>query len=121
MAIPVLIVGHKNPDNDSISAAVGYAYLKNELMKRTLEQNPEAEEYEYIPARLGPLPPHLLRRRRAAEPRVQPSRGAALLYLRATEWPRTENRPRRHRRLEAIRLNRPVAPRRAAAPTFPCA
>ena len=38
MAIPVLIVGHKNPDNDSISAAVGYAYLKNELMKRTLEQ-----------------------------------------------------------------------------------
>ena len=56
MAIPVLIVGHKNPDNDSISAAVGYAYLKNELMKRTLEQNPEAEEYEYIPARLGPLP-----------------------------------------------------------------
>ena len=25
-------------------------------MKRTLEQNPEAEEYEYIPARLGPLP-----------------------------------------------------------------
>ena len=56
MAIPVLIVGHKNPDNDSISAAVGYAYLKNELMKRTLEQNPEAEEYEYSPARLGPLP-----------------------------------------------------------------
>ncbi len=56
MAIPVLIVGHKNPDNDSISAAVGYAYLKNELMKRTLEQDPEAEEYEYIPARLGPLP-----------------------------------------------------------------
>lgn len=56
MAIPVLIVGHKNPDNDSISAAVGYAYLKNELMKRTLEQNPEAEEYEYIPVRLGPLP-----------------------------------------------------------------
>ena len=43
MAIPVLIVGHKNPDNDSISAAVGYAYLKKELMKRTLEQNPEAE------------------------------------------------------------------------------
>ena len=63
----------------------------------------------------------LLRRRRAAEPRVQPSGGAALLYLRAAEWPRTENRPRRHRRLEAIRLNRPAASRRAAAPTFPCA
>lgn len=56
MATPVLIVGHKNPDNDSIAAAVGYAYLKNELMKRTLEANPEAEVFEYLPVRLGPLP-----------------------------------------------------------------
>lgn len=56
MSTPVLIVGHKNPDNDSIAAAVGYAYLKNELMKRTLEANPEAEVLEYLPARLGPLP-----------------------------------------------------------------
>lgn len=56
MATPVLIVGHKNPDNDSIAAAVGYAHLKNELMKRTLEANPDAEAFEYIPVRLGPLP-----------------------------------------------------------------
>ncbi|MFR1168146.1 MAG: IS1096 element passenger TnpR family protein [Adlercreutzia equolifaciens] len=51
------------------------------------------------------------------------SRPEAPLYytLRAAEWPRTENRPRRHRRLEAIRLNRPAASRRAAAPTLPCA
>lgn len=56
MSTPVLIVGHKNPDNDSIAAAVGYAYLKNELMKRTLEMDPEAEVFEYLPARLGPLP-----------------------------------------------------------------
>lgn len=56
MSTPVLIVGHKNPDNDSIAAAVGYAYLKNELMKRDLEMNPEAEVFEYLPARLGPLP-----------------------------------------------------------------
>lgn len=47
--------------------------------------------------------------------------GTALLYLRAAEWPRAENRPRRHRRLEAIRLSRPAASRRAAAPTLPCA
>lgn len=52
----VLVVGHKNPDNDSIAAAVGYAYLKNELMKRTLEADPTAEVFTYIPARLGPLP-----------------------------------------------------------------
>ena len=56
MATPVIVVGHKHPDNDSIAAAVGYAYLKNQLMKRTLKTNTEAEEYTYIPARLGPLP-----------------------------------------------------------------
>lgn len=56
MATPVLIVGHKNPDNDSIAGAVGFAYYKNEMMKRTLAQNPDAEEFEYIPCRLGPLP-----------------------------------------------------------------
>ena len=56
MATPVLIVGHKNPDNDSIAGAVGFAYYKNEMMKRELAQNPDAEEFEYIPCRLGPLP-----------------------------------------------------------------
>lgn len=56
MATPVIVVGHKNPDNDSIAAAVGYAYLKNEIMERELEKNPDQEEFEYIPARLGPLP-----------------------------------------------------------------
>lgn len=56
MATEVLVVGHKHPDNDSIAAAVGYAYLKNQLQKRTKEQNPDAEDVEYIPARLGPLP-----------------------------------------------------------------
>ena len=33
-AAPIIVVGHKNPDNDSICAAVGYAYLKNELARR---------------------------------------------------------------------------------------
>ncbi len=56
MATPVLVVGHKHPDNDSIAAAVGYAHFKNELMARELASNPDAEELEYIPARLGPLP-----------------------------------------------------------------
>ena len=54
-AAPIIVVGHKNPDNDSICAAVGYAYLKNELARR------EARDGEapavYVPARLGPLPP----------------------------------------------------------------
>ena len=52
---PIIVVGHKNPDNDAISAAIGYAYLKNELAKRDA---PEGEQPQtYVPARLGPLPP----------------------------------------------------------------
>lgn len=54
MSQPVLVVGHKNPDNDSISSAVAYAYLKNALAKR--ECGDAEPEYEYIPVRLGPLP-----------------------------------------------------------------
>lgn len=52
---PIIVVGHRNPDNDAICAAVGYAYLKNELAKR---DTPEGEQPQlYIPVRLGPLPP----------------------------------------------------------------
>lgn len=49
----VLVVGHKNPDNDSISAAVSYAYLKNAIAKKEGRQ----DDICYVPARLGPLPP----------------------------------------------------------------
>ena len=55
MSSPVIVVGHRNPDNDSICAAVGYAYLKNELAKRAAGDGEPAQTY--IPARLGPLPP----------------------------------------------------------------
>lgn len=50
---PIYVIGHRNPDNDSISSAVGYAYLKNELAK----QDGTAKSVKYVPARLGPLPP----------------------------------------------------------------
>ena len=43
------------PDNDSICAAVGYAYLKNELARRAAHGGEPAQVY--VPARLGPLPP----------------------------------------------------------------
>lgn len=56
MASPIVVVGHRNPDNDSICAAVGYAYLKNELAKRTAAGSGAAPAV-YIPARLGPMPP----------------------------------------------------------------
>ena len=53
MAAPIIVVGHRNPDNDSISSAVGYAYLKNEMARRL----GTAENEVYVPMRLGPLPP----------------------------------------------------------------
>ncbi len=43
---PVLVFGHKNPDNDSICSAVAYAHLKNLV---------DAESV-YVPARLGAVP-----------------------------------------------------------------
>lgn len=57
MTQPVIIVGHKNPDNDSIASAVGLAYLKNQLAARAKKENPEADVREYVAACLGPLPP----------------------------------------------------------------
>ncbi len=41
----VFIIGHKNPDCDSICSAIGYAYFKNMVDKR----------YLYIPARAGEI------------------------------------------------------------------
>lgn len=55
MPAPVVIVGHKNPDNDAICAAVGYAHLKNELARRGA--NGGEPKFEFVPCRLGPLPP----------------------------------------------------------------
>ena len=52
MSAKILVVGHRNPDNDSISAAVAYAHLKNALAER----DGDVEGVEYVPARLGPLP-----------------------------------------------------------------
>ena len=43
---PILVFGHKHPDNDSIVSAVAYAHLKN--LTDT--------ENVYVPARLGPVP-----------------------------------------------------------------
>ena len=55
MGAPLIVLGHKNPDNDAISAAIGYAWLKNEVEKRRTDD--PAQRQLYIPARLGPLPP----------------------------------------------------------------
>ncbi len=41
----ILIIGHKNPDTDSICSAIAYAYLKNKLTKSN----------DFIPCRIGHL------------------------------------------------------------------
>ena len=38
MASPILVFGHKNPDNDAICAAIGYACLKNDLARKNGEE-----------------------------------------------------------------------------------
>ncbi|NTU72098.1 MAG: CBS domain-containing protein, partial [Coriobacteriia bacterium] len=43
---PILVFGHRNPDNDSVCSAVAYAHLKNLT----------DPENVYVPARLGPMP-----------------------------------------------------------------
>ena len=48
---PVIVVGHRNPDNDSVVSAYAYAYLKGLI----------DTERDYIPARLGPMPKETIR------------------------------------------------------------
>lgn len=42
----IFVIGHKNPDTDSICSAIAYAYLKNKLSKN-----------KYIPKRAGQISP----------------------------------------------------------------
>ena len=39
---PIYVIGHKNPDTDSICSAISYAHLKNKISNNT-----------YIPMRAG--------------------------------------------------------------------
>jgi manganese-dependent inorganic pyrophosphatase len=62
---PIYITGHRNPDTDSIAAAIGYAELKGRLNPRD----------EYVPVRLGDCNSQtrwLLERSGAPEPRHLP-------------------------------------------------
>lgn len=43
----VYVIGHKNPDTDSICSAISYAHLKNELTQK------EGGDVSYIPTRAG--------------------------------------------------------------------
>ncbi len=53
----VFVIGHKNPDTDSVCAAIGYAYLKNALSKETVYEPKKAgqlnAETRYVLERFG--------------------------------------------------------------------
>lgn len=55
----IMIIGHKNPDTDSICSAISYAYLKNQLIaehKVPLTENglfPTEVQPTYVPMRAG--------------------------------------------------------------------
>lgn len=51
----VFIVGHRNPDSDSICSAIAYAYLKNEMTRLISEKFGVAPTEVFIPARAGKL------------------------------------------------------------------
>ncbi|MBV9818841.1 MAG: putative manganese-dependent inorganic diphosphatase [Solirubrobacterales bacterium] len=62
---PIYVTGHRNPDTDSIAAAIGYAELKSRLDPRT----------DYLPVRLGECNSQtrwLLQRSEAPEPSYLP-------------------------------------------------
>ncbi len=56
MGKPIIVVGHKNPDNDSIASAVSLAYLNNQIARRDAGEDGQ-DTREYMPACLGALPP----------------------------------------------------------------
>jgi manganese-dependent inorganic pyrophosphatase len=77
---PVYVAGHRNPDTDSIAAAVGYAELKSRLDPGT----------EYVAVRLGPLNPQtrwVLEQAGADEPELLPHIRLRAGDLMQTEFP----------------------------------
>lgn len=74
MPNPVFIIGHKNPDTDSICAAIGYAYLKNQI----------SPENTYIPKKAGDLNKetrYVLERFNVPEPETVSDVGAQLMDI----------------------------------------
>ena len=48
----VFVIGHRNPDTDSICSAIAYAWLKNRLSERDAASG-KGEGLSYIPMRAG--------------------------------------------------------------------
>ena len=49
----VFVIGHRNPDTDSICSAIAYAWLKNQLEEREAKARGESPRVRYVPMRAG--------------------------------------------------------------------
>ena len=49
----VMVIGHKNPDTDSICSAICYANLRNKIHERNMQAGIEDDGREYEPCRAG--------------------------------------------------------------------
>ena len=49
----IYVIGHKNPDTDSICSAISYAYLKNELSQKLVEQVEQIQELIEVNSRVA--------------------------------------------------------------------
>ena len=49
----IYVIGHKNPDTDSICSAISYAYLKNELSQKLVEQVEQIQELIDVNSRVA--------------------------------------------------------------------
>jgi manganese-dependent inorganic pyrophosphatase len=100
----VYVSGHRNPDTDSIAAAIGYAELKRRLDPRN----------EYIPVRLGDCNPQtrwLLERSGAPEPEFLPHVMLRACDVMKAEFPITgEEQPIREAGLAMARAQLEVVP-----------
>lgn len=82
----VFVIGHKNPDTDSICAAVAYAYLKNQ--EAAMEK--DGRNIRYVPMRAGKINPetaYVLERFGVEEPELITDVGTQIkdINIRKTE------------------------------------
>ena len=76
----VWVVGHKNPDTDSICAAISYAYLKNQLGER-----------QYVPKRAGAVSEetrYVLDYFKVEDPELITDLGAQLSRYQSSDFPK---------------------------------
>ncbi len=86
----IFIVGHKNPDTDSICAAISYAYLKNCLWAQStgLAELPNIYDRRFIPCRAGQINEEtefVLHRWKHEPPRYLPNVGQQIRDMKIDE------------------------------------